>query len=83
MRGDKLQWQEAAGGVVPTNRPVEVLVTILKGQADEVSVEAKALRRVAALQKLAAMNALTGIQDPVQWQRELREDRELPGQATC
>lgn len=33
----------------------------------------------AALQTLARLNTFAGIGDPVKWQRQLRQDRELPG----
>jgi hypothetical protein len=81
VEGDKLHWQEAPGDALPANQPVEVLVTILNGQGDGDSAAAHGRRRVAALQKLVALNGLSGISDPVQWQRELREDRDLPGRA--
>jgi hypothetical protein len=32
-----------------------------------------------ALERLAARNAFAEIEDPVAWQREIREDRPLPG----
>jgi hypothetical protein len=35
----------------------------------------------ASFQRLAKMKTFSGIQDPVQWQREVRRDRPLPGRA--
>jgi hypothetical protein len=32
-----------------------------------------------ALEKLAAANSMAEIADPVEWQREQRQDRNLPG----
>jgi hypothetical protein len=32
-----------------------------------------------ALERLAAADALSRIEDPVEWQREIRKDRPLPG----
>lgn len=32
-----------------------------------------------ALENLAAIGAFSDIEDPVAWQREIREDRPLPG----
>jgi hypothetical protein len=34
---------------------------------------------VAALEGLAASGGPSGIEDPVEWQRDLRTDRALPG----
>lgn len=36
-------------------------------------------RMAAALAKLAKSSGLRAIKDPVLWQREMREDRSLPG----
>ena len=36
-------------------------------------------RRAAALEKLRKLNPYRDITDPVVWQREMREDRPLPG----
>ncbi|PYJ03863.1 MAG: hypothetical protein DME25_11040 [Verrucomicrobia bacterium] len=79
VQGDKILWQEAVDNLLPSDRPVEVLVTILEGRPRGLSLEEQGQRRVAALHKLVALNAFSGIQDPVQWQQETREDRSLPG----
>lgn len=36
-------------------------------------------RGIAALERLAEMGAFDHIEDPGEWQREIREDRPLPG----
>lgn len=36
-------------------------------------------RRVAALEEVRKLNPYRDITDPVEWQREMREDRPLPG----
>ena len=36
-------------------------------------------RMAEALEKLAASDAFSEISDPVEWQREIRKDRPLPG----
>ena len=79
VQGDRIHWQEAVDEVLPSDRPVEVLVTILEGQPNGLSPEERGCRRVAALERLAALNAFSQIQDPVQWQQESREERGLPG----
>ena len=79
VQGDKIQWQEAVDDVLPLDQPVEVLVTILEGRPNGLSLEERGRRRVAALEKLAALNAFSQVQDPVQWQQESREERRLPG----
>jgi hypothetical protein len=79
VHGDRIHWQEAVDDLVHPDRPVEVLVTILPQEDSNVSTEERGRRRVAALQKIAASNAFSEIQDPTEWQRQAREDRDLPG----
>ena len=48
--------------------------------ADEPLTREERRRQIAdALEKLAAMHAFADIDDPVEWQREIRKDRPLPG----
>jgi len=79
VQGDKIHWQEAVDKVLPSDHPVEVLVTILEGGINGLSPEERGRRRVAALERLAELNAFSQVQDPVKWQQESREDRPLPG----
>jgi hypothetical protein len=79
VEGDKIHWQEAVENILPGNRPVEVLVTLLDGPGNGLSSAERGKRRIAALQKLAALNSFSEIKDPVKWQQESREERNLPG----
>ena len=79
VNGDRIHWQEAVDQVLPSDRAVEVLVIVLEGRPNGLSPEERGRRRVAALQKLAALNAFSQIQDPARWQQESREDGGLPG----
>jgi hypothetical protein len=40
---------------------------------------ARIARAIGALERLAEMGAFDHIEDPGEWQREIREDRPLPG----
>ena len=46
---------------------------------DEAAVEARGRRMTEALEKLAELGTFAELKDPVEWQRELRRDRPLPG----
>jgi len=52
------------------------------GRPDGPSPEEQGRLRVVALQKLAALNAFSAIDNPARWQQETRTDRELPGRKT-
>lgn len=77
LKGDSLEWAEKVRGNLRGDTPVQVLVTILE---EEPSLETKGRgqRMAAALEKLAQAQAFAGI-DPVVWQQNVRQDRELPG----
>ena len=79
LRGNWLEWIGAAPEQVKAENEITVEVTIL-GDAWAESVEReRGLKMAEALEALAEVNALADITDPVAWQREIREDRPLPG----
>jgi len=80
LKGDRLEWRGEAPPEIAEERAVPVDVTILRDERFGLSRSAQAGERMAAaLEKLAASNSVTRIEDPVAWQRELRRDRPLPG----
>jgi hypothetical protein len=75
LRGDRLEWL----GEAPksqTDAPLCVHVTIVEPVAE---AHARGPAMAALLEKLAARGTFAAIPDPVKWQRELRQDRALPG----
>lgn len=74
LRGNQLEWTDAAPSDLAGEQPVEVTIV------DEPDQVAERRRRMAeALENLAAADAFSEISDPVEWQREIRKDRPLPG----
>ena len=77
LRGDHLEWL----GEAPESQaeaPLSVQVIIL--EQEPLSEEhARGPAMAALLEKLAERNTFSTITDPVRWQRELRQDRVLPG----
>jgi hypothetical protein len=74
LKGDQLEWTDGVPSDLASEQPVEV--TIL----DEPDPIADRRRRMAeALENLAAADAFSEISDPVEWQRDIRKDRPLPG----
>ena len=76
LNGNLLEWANE----VPKqgDRPVRVYVT-LQEERSNLSAEFRRQRTVEILEKIAASNVCANISDPVEWQRELRQDRPLPG----
>lgn len=74
LKGNRLEWTDRGPVDLDPEQPVEV--TIL----DEPDPTGSRRKRMAeALEKLAASDAFSEIPDPVEWQREIRKDRPLPG----
>ena len=77
LRGNRLEWL----GEAPepqTDASLSVHVTILE-QEPPSDAHACGHAMAALLEKLAERDTFSDITDPVKWQRELRQDRVLPG----
>ena len=79
LKGDHIEWAESPPPAL-NGGTTDVLVTVLgshvAGTADSAELRRQ---RVAALERIAARGGIKSIADPVAWQREMREDRPLPG----
>lgn len=71
--------------ILPPEKQSEVLdfITFLQQRVQatrSASAEAeRGMRIKTALQKLAELGTFADIKDPVEWQRQIRKDRPLPG----
>lgn len=61
--------------LVAAQRPIARLIKLENSIAETASGEELA----AIMEQLARLNAFSEIDDPVAWQREIRQDRPLPG----
>ena len=79
LKDDHIEWAESPPPAL-NGGTTDVLVTVL-GLHEAVMADKAELRRrrVAALERIAARGGIKSIPDPVAWQREMREDRPLPG----
>jgi hypothetical protein len=75
--GEKIEWQGEIPQLLDSEQPVDVFVTILKENVAQKKSQGEKMAE--ALEKLAAIQALSDISNPEEWQREQRQDRELPG----
>lgn len=74
LRGDRLEWQ--GDSPVTDGGAVAVEVTVLR---DAPSRSGQGAKMAAILERLARDGAGSGIDNPVAWERDLHEDRDLPG----
>jgi hypothetical protein len=73
LKGNRIDWS----GDAPTpERALRVHVTVLD---EEKADENRGRRMAGALERLAKSGAFASIDDPSEWQREVRAERPLPG----
>jgi hypothetical protein len=77
LRGNQVEWIDAPPY---PDGPTQVEITLLKPEPESEEVR-RAQRQLAveALMELAAAGGISSIPDPAAWQREIRQDRPLPG----
>jgi len=74
LEGDRVRW---AGDDIPaTDRPLRVHVTVLDEENER---KEQGPRMADALAKLAESGVFRELEDPSEWQREIRKERPLPG----
>ena len=78
LKGNYLQWESDVSADIDPQRTVAVYVTILDQPVEKAE---QGQRMAQILENLAKINALQSIDDPVQWQKEIREDRPRPYEA--
>ena len=64
---------------LPDGLQVEVSVA---DKSNGLTADERAAKRLAALRELAAAGGISRIEDPLEWQRQTRADRDLPGRGT-
>jgi hypothetical protein len=77
LRDNRIEWS-GESPLVSADRGVRVHVTILDRVEALPSGVEQGQRMAAALEQLAAMQALADMPDPLAWEREVRQDRALP-----
>ncbi len=78
LKGNRLEWSGAAPEISTTNEAVAVQVIILDEATPLPGSVSQGERMAAALEQLAMVHTLATIVDPLTWEREVRQDRELP-----
>jgi hypothetical protein len=78
LKGNYLEWDEDVPDHLTPEDAVAVYVTILDASPITSPIIQQGQRMAAALEQLAAINALSDLTDPVAWEQEIREDRSLP-----
>ncbi len=73
LRDGSLIWDEGPPDLPPGDVPVRITLLAPPRRASNGPAMA------AALAAIAALGGPSGIDDPVEWQRETRADRPLPG----
>ncbi len=75
LRGDRVDWIDAPPA---PQGDTEVQITLLQPESEE-ERQARGRKMAAALERIARAGGIASIPDPSAWQREIRQDRPLPG----
>ena len=78
LRGEVLEWLADKPQNLASERAIPVYVTILEERPTLLMTE-RGLRMAAALEQLAQMQNTFASLDPLQWEREVRQERWMPG----
>lgn len=77
LDGDRLEWE--AGKRPYLRSGAKVIVTILDEPSPPVIPPSNPTAVAEALDKIAKMGGIHSFGDPLEWQRDVRKDRPLPG----
>jgi hypothetical protein len=78
LHGDRLEWRDEAPDV-PEDQDLDIIVEVVGSSRSSGEEDAgRGARAAAALERIAAAGG-PGIEDPLAWEREMREERPLPG----
>ncbi|KAA3663607.1 MAG: hypothetical protein DWQ04_09950 [Chloroflexi bacterium] len=77
LRGNRLEWRENVPKKIAEQEPVAVYITVLDEEVVPEEKKVQGQKMAAALDALGQLASL-GIADPTAWEKEQRQDRELP-----
>jgi hypothetical protein len=77
LRGNRLKWNSETPERLIKEQDVPVHVTLLEEPEAHAALRGDGISMAAALEHLAKLSVLENITDPVEWQREIRQEREL------
>jgi len=75
IRGDRIEWEDDLPEQIRTQQALPVLITVI-GQPDAAD-DTRGPRMAEVLERLAGSGGVASITDPLRWQREQRQDRDL------
>ncbi|HEX6902878.1 MAG TPA: hypothetical protein VF789_24395 [Thermoanaerobaculia bacterium] len=79
LHGNHLEWRDEQPEDLSPDREVEVFVTILDDSESPEARKARGAAMAAAMERLAAAGGPQSFGDAAKWEREIREERPLPG----
>ena len=81
VKGNTIEWCNDVSEHIKPDSAVAVHITVLD-ESVPMTREERGQYMASALESLAEINALPAVRDPLAWERELRQERPLPGRET-
>lgn len=80
LQGNQVRWIDDSPHFATQDQDVEVLITILYDSRVSEMIHDREEQIAQCLEQIACTSGIADIDDPVAWQRELRQDRPIfPG----
>ena len=79
LHGNQLEWVDDVPTHIASADSVPVHITILDAENVHPTTQTPGQRMAEALEQLANAEANSEIKDPLAWEREVRQERALPG----
>ena len=73
LKNERILW---TGDAPDQTKPVRIRVTVI--DEDETDAKERGRKMAEILSKIAVVDGFSSIEDPEEWQREVRRDRSLP-----
>lgn len=77
IHGDKIEWEKDAPQILDEKNSIAVYITVI----DEIDNLPDGKKMAEVLQTLALKGGISAIENPSEWQREQRRERNLAGRA--
>ncbi len=82
LRGNRVEWRGDVDAHVATDQAIVVHITILDEPLVLTDTRDQGRRMAEILGRLAKLRTFSDVVDPAQWEREVRQERTLPGRET-
>lgn len=79
IKDNFVEWESDVNGQINPDSAVHVFITVLDDTVPPDDIVHRGKCMISALNQLVKIHAFEDIADPALWEREIRQERQLPG----